>query len=133
MSDYVREKVLRLPLQQEDIDKILIKFNAKDLWDLYNVAPDLFDYRKDRKFQKAPTISNFLDYVLDSDYGEDCGDWGKTRALTENEKTKYKSIFEQVLSDVDINKVRLVEFCWYNCSEAPDYYDEINDNFYYEV
>jgi hypothetical protein len=32
-----------------------------------------------------------------------------------------------------MDDVRLVEFCWYNCSEAPDYYDEENDDFYKEV
>ena len=37
--------------------------------------------------------------------------------------------------EVDMNKVHLVEFCWYNCSEAPDYYsmDKGKDPFYEEV
>ena len=50
--------------------------------------------------------------------------------ITKNEKEKYRPIWEQILPGIDMNKVRLVEFCWYNCSEAPDYYDNLNDPFY---
>lgn len=32
-----------------------------------------------------------------------------------------------------MNDVRLVEYCWYNCSEAPDYYLEQDDEFYADV
>ena len=59
--------------------------------------------------------------------------YGKTRALTDREKAKYLPVFQQIDPDVNMNFVRLVEFCWYNCSEAPDYYDETDDPFYREV
>ena len=34
-----------------------------------------------------------LDYELTNDYGEDAGDWGKTRAMSEKEIAKYKPLF----------------------------------------
>ena len=80
----------------------------------------------------APTDGNFIDYKLEHSYGEDCGDWGRNRELYQEEKDKYRPIFEQIFPNIDMNKVRLVEYCWYNCSEAPDYYDDVNekDGFY---
>ena len=121
MSDYCREKVLRYPVDE-------------DPWDIEERFTSLFKgCRELPTFQVAPTESRFIDYILESDYGCDCGDWGRNRALSENEKEKYKKVFEQIFPSIDMNKVRLVEYCWYNCSEAPDYYDDVNDSFYDEV
>lgn len=120
MSDYCREKVLRYPVSQD-------KYEIEELY------PELFQYSSSPHFQPAPTEADFIDYVLISEYGVDCGEWGKTRALTENEQNKYRPIFQQIFPDIDMNQVRLVEYCWYNCSEAPDYYDKVYDPFYEEV
>jgi hypothetical protein len=119
MSDYCREKVLRYPV-------------AESAYDIEEQYPELFRSCPN-SFQPAPTESSFVDYVLISEYGVDCGEWGKTRALTENEQNKYRPIFQQIFPDIDMNQVRLVEYCWYNGSEAPDYYDEVYDPFYEEV
>lgn len=129
MSDYVRHKALRLPMTKEEIRAL----GVYSLYDLEDKFPELFDWKKLPRFEPAPTEKIFLDYLIEYDYGYYAGDFGKTRALTENEKEKYKPIFKQVVPNVDINKVRLVDFCWYNCSEAPDYYDETDDDFYEEV
>lgn len=94
--------------------------------------PTLFSYATEYMFQIAPTEENYIDYVLEYEYDAD-GEYGKTRALYDNEKKKYLPIFQQIDPDVNIDNVRLVEFCWYNCCEAPDYYDDINDPFYDEV
>lgn len=121
MSDYCREKVLRYPVNE-------------DPWEIEDKYSNLFTtYKGLPSFQVAPTDSNFIDYVLESDYGCSYGDWGKNRALSDNEKDKYKKVFEQIFPDIDMNKVRLVEYCWYNCSEAPDYYDKESDDFSKEV
>ena len=123
MSDYCRQKVLRYPVDTNP-------------WDIEENNPDLFSCVKTPAFQVAPTEKSFIDYVLEDEYGAYCGDYGKVRELSENEKAKYKAIFEQVIPDVDMNKVHLVEYCWYNCSEAPDYYevnDATTDSFYKEV
>jgi hypothetical protein len=75
MSDYCREKVLRYPVSQD-------KYEIEELYS------ELFQYSSSPHFQPAPTEADFIDYVLKSDYGVDCGEWGKTRALTENEQNK---------------------------------------------
>jgi hypothetical protein len=50
---------------------------------------------------------------------------------------KYSSKFEELLKDriVKPSELRLVEYCWYDCSEAPDYFDDstCHDDFYDEV
>lgn len=132
MSDYVKEKVLRIPVSKQDILEITSKYEVDYLWDL-EFKINNFDYGEVGKFQVAPTCGDFIDYVLDYEYGADFGDYGKVRELTEHEKEKYKPIFYELWNGLDINKVRLVEFCWYNCCEAPDYYEIKSDKFYDEV
>ena len=131
MSDYMHQKVLRIPVSKEDIDGILNKYDVDSLWELEDTV-ESFGYCEKHKFQKAPTESDFIDYVLESDY-EGYGDFGKVRELTAAEKAKYEPIFTQCYEFFDIDKVRLVEYCWYNCCEAPDYYDLQNDSFYDQV
>ena len=99
---------------------------------LEKALPNLFDYGTRGKFQLAPTTEEFIDYVIDYEYDAE-GEYGKTRALSDNEKAKYLPIFQQIDPSVNMDWVRLVEFCWYNCSEAPNYYDHMNDPFYDEV
>lgn len=99
---------------------------------LSSVFPSIFEYCTREKFQISPTEEKFIDYVLDYEYDAD-GDYGKTRELYDSEKLKYQSIFQQIDPNINMDYVRLVEFCWYNGTDAPDYYDEINDSFYNEV
>lgn len=130
MSDYCHQKVLRIPITLEELNMP----ESDDLrWDLEEKYSELFSYGTPRMFQIAPTEEFFLDYVLEYDYDYDSGDWGKTRELYVSEQDKYRSIFQQILPNVDMSKVRLIEFCWYNCSEAPDYYEPVKDKFYDEV
>lgn len=141
MSDYKREKVLRIPREFLDMSAIeakLVEKYGEDWTDdrsyyLETAFPDLFDYSTLQKFQFSPTEEDFIDYVLESEYGADCGDWGKVRELYEIEKLKYRPIFQQIDPNVNMDKVRLVEYCWYNATEAPDYYDNMDDPFYKEV
>jgi len=119
MSTYIREKVLRYPM-----DGDLETFEEK--------YQDLFSWGEPGKFQIAPTTKGFIDFVLECDRDAD-GEYGKTRALSEKEQEKYHATWAKIIPDVDMNKVRLVEFCWYNATEAPDYYDETNDPFYDEI
>jgi hypothetical protein len=148
MSTYVREKVLRLPLegfQLEDFKKLITEkleplgVTAEDvdddfLWAMEKAFPDLCGYGDKEKFQWSPTYPRrFIDFVLDYEY--DCdGEYGKVRELYPSEKTKYLPIFQKLLPGLDsLDDVRLVEFCWYNGCEAPDYYDLKDDPFYKEV
>ena len=141
MSTYVREKVLRVPMERIDMnyikDIVAQKYpneNHEDdfSWYLESSLPDVFDYANVGKFQVAPTESPFFDYVLDYEYDAD-GEYGKTRALYESEKAKYLPVFQKIDPNIDMNYVRLVEFCWVNGCEADDYYDDVNDSFYDEV
>lgn len=131
MSTYVREKVLRIPL-----DKLNLSFTDDEMddlgWAIEERFPDIFEYAEVGKFQCSPTEEPFIDFVLDYEYDAD-GEYGKTRALTEREKEKYLPMFQKIDPDVNMDFVRLVEFCWYNGCEAPGYYDEVNDSFYDEV
>ena len=141
MSTYVREKVLRIPRYKIDFAKIVHKLEEKypedDVMDdlefyLEDVLPDLFDYRTKNKFQMSPTREPFIDYVLE--YEWDCdGEYGKVRELYDSEKEKFRPIFQKLDPEVNMDFVHLVEYCWYNCSEAPGYYDLKEDLFYKEL
>lgn len=84
--------------------------------------------RKLHTLRFAPTERRFVDYLLEYDGNSD-GDYGKVRELYNSEKDRYRGIFQQ-LGPIDMDKVRLVEFCWYNATDAPDYYDIESDPFY---
>lgn len=148
MSDYVREKVLRLPIegfQLEDLKKVItekleaIGKSVRDVdddlgWYTEMAFPEVWGYGARGKFQWSPTYPRqFIDFVLDREWGCE-GEWGKVRELYPTEKEKYLPIFQKVLPGLDnIDNVRLVESCWYNGCEAPDYYDLKDDPFYAEV
>lgn len=143
MSTYVREKVLRIPFERVDlhyIKSILANKYGDDykddfIWYLENEFPDVFDYATVGKFQTSPTERPFFDYVLEYEYDAD-GEYGKIRELTSNEKMKYLPVFQKIdpsINMIKMNWVHLVEFCWYNCCEAPSYYDDMDDPFYDEV
>lgn len=148
MSTYVREKVLRLPIegfQLEDFKKAITEkleplgMSAQDvdddfLWAMEKAYPDLCGYGDKGKFQWSPTYPRqFIDFVLD--YEWDCdGEYGKVRELYLSEKLKYLPVFQKLLPGLDtMDDVRLVEFCWYNGCEAPDYYELEDDPFYKEI
>lgn len=134
MSDYVHEKCLRVPAE-----KVVTLLPEEDMEDaIYRIESEnravFNDYKKPGEyFQLAPVSGVFFDYVLFSDYGADCGEFTKHRALYDTEKAKYLPVFQQVFPNINMDHVRLVEYCWYNCSEAPDCYDDTNDDFYNEV
>lgn len=121
MSDYSKYKVLRYPITEDDRDRI-------------EEMKDYAGYRQIKNcgyFETTGTDSGtYLDYVLEHSYGEECGEYGKIRDLAESEKVGFKHLFAQLFPDIDMNKVRLVEYCWYNCCEPPDYYAPQTDPFY---
>lgn len=141
MSTYVREKVLRVPRDKINFESIINKmvenFPNEDIMDdfgyyIEEAFPDLFNYGKRNKFQIAPTEEWFIDYVLDKEW--DCdGSYGKVRDLYDSEKEKFRPVFQQIDPNINMDFVRLVEFCWYNGSDAPSYYDITKDPFYKEL
>ena len=120
MSDYRYMRVIRCKV---DMNKIKVS----SIWDLEDKFPDLFDISLPRYFEKAPVEEeNYLDYVLESkvSYGED---WGKSRYLSNDETVKYLPLFQQIYPDVEEKDLRAVEFCWYDCSEAPLYFNVVEE------
>ena len=86
-------------------------------------------------FEVACTTMPFIDYNLFHSYGEEFDDFGRVRRLTEKELDKWVEIFKEVIKEPKRDNFRLVDYCWYNCTEAPDYFDEseTQDDFYNEV
>lgn len=131
MSSYTLEKVVRFKIEESKFLKLL---DIEDIWDLETHA--YFGNGVVDKFQIAPTEDFFVDFVLNVDGGN--GDYGRTRELTSKEFEKYVKIFRRIIPEsksIPYDKLKLVEFCWYDVSEAPDYFDEstYHDDFYDEV
>lgn len=126
MSDYCHRKVIRMKISEEEACKI---FEIDDKW-------DIMDYLEKTEFEVAPTNQFFIDYNLPCSNDAE-GDWGRIRVLYFSEYMKYYSKFEELLKDriVKPSELRVVEYCWCDCSEAPDYFDEstYHDDFYDEV
>lgn len=124
MSDYCHRKAVRFKIDEERALKL---FGVEDKW-------DLMDKLEDTPFEVAPTCEFFIDYNLPCDYYGD-GDWGKVRRLSNAEFVKYAHKFSKLLKDRIIapEELRVVEYCWYDATEAPDYFDETEDDFYKEV
>jgi len=140
MSDYIRNKVLRVPVEKVDLSEFIDILKGRNRYDkdsfycdLIDEFPDLFKWGDEYSFTIAPTKNKwFIDYILESNYGANSDSFGKTRTLYDNEKKKYLSKFQILDENINMDDVRLVEYCYYNGSEAPDYYDE-KDPFYDEV
>jgi hypothetical protein len=126
-------KVLRIPFEEANIG---MPCDYDDLdHDLHEKFGDMFGWCGGAagKFESSPTYRPFIDYVLEHEYGADCGEWGKVRELYQAEKLKYIEVFKRLNPNINMDKVKLVEYCWYNCSEAPDYYYPEEDSFYKEI
>lgn len=120
MSDYRYMRVIRCKVNMN-------KIGVSSIWNLEDKFSELFNINLPRYFEKAPVEEeNYLDYVLESkvSYGED---WGKSRYLTDNEAVKYLALFSQIYPDVRKEDLRAVEFCWYDCSEAPLYFNVVEE------
>ena len=126
MIECCHRKAVRLRVG-EDVACAL--FNVGDRWEMQEFITS--------PFEVAPTEEFFIDYNLPcNDDGE--GEWGKVRTLYQTEYDKYEKLFNKLFNyrlRCYPDDFRLVEYCWYDCSEAPDYFDEstYHDDFYDEV
>lgn len=144
MSDYNRIKAVRYKLSDEELAHFAVS-NGYELRDKFEkLLGHQIGCNPEDRFELAMTESDrFLDYVLVDEEGE--GEYGKVRELTAIEKFRYGAILDNQFYKMEkeagikvhifpIQKnFRLVDFCWYNCCEAPDYFDEEADEFYDEV
>ena len=132
MSDYVRKKHVWYPVTKE----LLEKLNCKDIYDLEdrcqfnsNFKAECFvDYEGTKDYNK------YLAYELDSDYGVESGEFGRSRFLKPSEQEKYKKLFSEVIPEdlIDPSLFKYVDYCYYNCCEADDYYVK-KDSFEEEI
>ena len=122
MSDYVKRKVIRLPFPKNLIDKL----GVDDCWDCYDYLKEKFGELWDKRpggFDIEFTEkNNYIDYVVDYSCDSD-GEWGFSWFLNEEDIKKYKPLFDKGGFEYNPNDLRKVAYCWYNCSEPPDYYD----------
>jgi len=124
MSDYVHNKVVRLPFPNE----IVNRFNADDAYDcekqLKELLGELWDNSKKNSFKLECTDDGYyIDWVYYSTYGEESGDFGNIRMLTQRELHVIKPYFDKLKVDYKDEDLRVVDYCYYNCCEAPDYYE----------
>ena len=146
MSDYSRYLVLRYPITKDDAemleDKLMESPFGKHRKGGYFEVTGATDSNYDYKY--------FLDFIIKHTYGDECGDFGKIRTLKESEVAEFAELFKMLIPDIDMTKVKVimviiikrenpmtkvkvVDYCWYNCCEPPAYYDEIDDEFYHPL
>jgi hypothetical protein len=108
MSDYVRNKAVFYPITGE---------TANDVLDPVIKEPFEIECMDD-----GDKCNYYLCYNLYHTYGEESGDFGRSRPLTVTEREKYKKVFSEYLDDIDPEKFKYVDYCYYNCCECTDYY-----------
>lgn len=122
MSDYVRNKQVLYPVTKE----LLEKLNCNNIYDLEEKFParSKFEAEGFIDYSGTKNYNRYLAYELDSDYGVESGEFGRARFLKPAEQEKYKKIFSEVIPEdlIDPTLFKYVDYCYYNCCEADDYY-----------
>ena len=132
MSDYVRNKQVLYPVTKE----LLEKLNCSDTYDLEDRFPAGSKFTTEGFIDYSGTreCNHYLAYELSSTYGDESGDFGRSRFLKPSEQKKYKKIFSEVIPEdlIDPTLFKYVDYCYYNCCEADDYYVK-KDSFEEEI
>lgn len=132
MSDYVRNKQVLYPVTKE----LLEKLNCYNIYDLEDRSPlgSNFIIEGFVDYSGTKNYNQYLAYELDSDYGVEGGDFGRSRFLKPAEQEKYKKLFSEVIPEdlIDPSLFKYVDYCYYNCCEADDYYVK-KDSFEEEI
>lgn len=128
MSDYERNKQVLYPVTKELLEKLncndIYKFPAKSNFTIEGFV----DYSGTKNYNR------YLAYTLDRDYGAESGEFGRSRFLKPSEQEKYKELFSEVIPEdlIDPSLFKYVDYCYYNCCEADDYYVK-KDSFEEEI
>lgn len=132
MSDYVRNKQVLYPVTNE----LLEKLNCNNIYDLEEKFParSKFEAEGFIDYSGTKNYNHYLAYELDSDYGAESGEFGRARFLKPSEQEKYKELFSEVIPEdlIDPSLFKYVDYCYYNCCEADDYYVK-KDSFEEEI
>lgn len=122
MSDYVYKKAVRLPIPAQ-----LYNSNYENINDYPNANEkcSLGYIGELQCFEVNSTDEGYyyIDYVIESRYGEYCGDYGFAFELNREERYKYAAEFDKL--NIEYNKNDLVGIiqCYYNGYEPPDIYE----------
>lgn len=114
MSDYVRNVSVFYPISEELCEKLDCELEKP-----FNT--EVFD--------DGCSLNYYLCYVLKHTYGEESTGFGLSRMLTQDETNKYVDLFSDYLNNIDPNKFKLIDYCYYNCCECKDYYKNNDPNF----
>ena len=122
MSDYVRNKQVLYPVTKE----LLEKLNCDDAYDLEErfSAGSKFTVEGFVDYSGTGNYNKYLAYELSSTYGDESGDFGRSRFLRPSEQEKYKKLFGEIIPEdlIDPSLFKYVDYCYYNCCECDDYY-----------
>lgn len=130
MSDYVRNKQVLYPVTKELLDRL----NISDIFDLEFPRGSKFGVEGFIDYSGTKNYNKYLVYELDSDYGAESGEFGRSRLLKPSEQEKYKKLFSEVIPEdlIDPTLFKYVDYCYYNCCECDDYYVK-KDSFEEEI
>ena len=123
MSDYKHEKIVRLPFPKD----ILKRCSTEDVDDCCDYLKDklgeLWENREKNSFQIGYSDSAYyIDWCYYSTYGEETGEWGNVRLLTEKELEIITPYFDKLGVVYEDEDLRVIDYCYYNCAEPDDYY-----------
>ena len=135
MSDYVHNKQILYPITEE----YLKERDLEDAWDLEFTAEfkaashQVAELPHGRLKIECMKDAMFIAIELFSSDGEESCDFGRSRFLSDTEQKKYAKYFELALGGViDPKKLKYADYCYYDCCESPNYYDDSCDDFYEE-
>lgn len=130
MSDYVRNKQVLYPITKELLDRL----NISDIFDLEFPRGSKFGVEGFIDYSGTKNYNKYLAYELDSDYGAESGEFGRSRLLKPSEQEKYKKLFSEVIPEdiIEPTLFKYVDYCYYNCCECDDYYVK-KDSFEEEI
>ena len=130
MSDYERNKQVLYPVTKELLDRL----NISNVFDLDFPRGSKFNAEGFIDYGGTENYNQYLAYTLDSTYGAESGEFGRSRFLKPSEQEKYKELFSEVIPEdlIDPTLFKYVDYCYYNCCEADDYYVK-KDSFEEEI
>lgn len=114
MSDYSHNKGIIYPLpKMTEEERDNLEFSLKDPF-----SYEAFEGRNGN-------INHYLFFSLYHTYGQRSDNFGSSRKCTAKEIAQYAPMFAEVLGkEIDTDKLKYIEFCWYNCCECQDYYED---------
>ena len=136
MSCYERNLVVRYKPPEDWVKSCLDNISEKydDLIDyLQEKYPDVFSesWADLGKISRSPTCELFLDLLLYRESNSYSSEFYKSRKLTMPEHYMAIKVFNRMNINPLYEDLRMVDFCWYNCSEANDFFEETDDEFYH--